>query len=92
LETEDATVKIQFGIINPDRAYHERAWDEARHGRLSELPLVSINIPSVWDQTLAPLGCHTASFWNLFAPVHLAEGAWSERRDEMAERQLTQLD
>ena len=53
---------------------------------------MSINLPSVWDQTLAPPGCHTASFWILFAPVHLAEGTWSERRDEMAERLLTQLD
>jgi phytoene dehydrogenase-like protein len=79
-------------IINPDRAYHERAWDDARHGRLPEAPIMSINMPSVWDQTIAPRGCHTASFWILFAPVHLAEGIWPERRDEMAERLLTQLD
>ena len=79
-------------IINPDRAYHERAWDDARHGRLPEAPIMSINLPSVWDQTLAPPGRHTASFWILFAPVHLAEGTWPERRDEMAERLLTQLD
>ena len=79
-------------IIRPDRAYQERAWDDARHGRLPEAPLMSINTASVWDQTLAPPGCHTASFWILFAPVHLAEGTWPERREEMAERLLVQLD
>jgi hypothetical protein len=79
-------------VIKPDRAYQERAWDDARHGRLPEAPLMSINLASVWDQTLAPPGCHTASFWIQFAPVHLAEGTWPERREEMAERLLTQLD
>lgn len=78
-------------VISPDRAYQERAWDDARHGRLPEAPLMAVNMPSVWDETLAPPGCHTASFWILFAPVHLAEGTWPERREEMAERLLTQL-
>jgi phytoene dehydrogenase-like protein len=78
-------------VINPDRAYHERAWDDARHGRLPEAPFMSLNTPSVWDDSLAPPGHHTLSCWILFAPVHLAEGTWPERREEMAERLITQI-
>jgi phytoene dehydrogenase-like protein len=73
-------------IICPEREYHERAWDDARHGRLPEAPLISIMTPTAGDDTLAPPGKHTMSCWILFAPVHLKEGTWPERREEMAQR------
>jgi phytoene dehydrogenase-like protein len=79
-------------LIRPDRAYHERAWDDARHGRLPEAPVMAIHVPSVWDDSLAPAGHHTVSFWIPFAPVTLAEGTWPERRDEMTERLLAHMD
>ncbi len=79
-------------LICPDRAYYERAWDDARHGRLPQAPYMEMMTPSVWDDTLAPPGKHTASFWILFPPVHLNRGSWPERRDEMAERLLGILD
>lgn len=79
-------------LICPDRAYHERAWDDARHGRLPQAPYMELMTPSVWDDTLAPPGKHTVSFWILFAPVHLRAGSWPERREEMAERLLQLMD
>ena len=79
-------------IICPDRAYHERAWDDARHGRLPRAPYMTLRTPSAWDDTLAPPGKHTVSFWILFAPVHLKKGSWPERREEMAERLLRLVD
>lgn len=74
--------------INPSRAYYERAWDDARHARLPEAPILTAMTPSYWDDTLAPPGDHTMSFWSLFAPPRLQEGTWSARRGEMTERML----
>ena len=78
--------------ICPDRSYHERAWDDARHGRLPEAPFMDLMTPSAGDASLAPAGQHTVSFWILFAPVHLRTGSWPERREEMAERLLNIVD
>lgn len=73
-------------VIQPDRSYHERAWDDARHGRLPQSPYMSLMIPSVWDDTLAPPGRHTMSIWMQFGPVRLAESSWELEREEMADR------
>ena len=78
--------------IKPSRAHHERAWDDARQGRLPEAPYMVAMTPSKWDPSLAPPGHHTVSFWILFAPVRLANGTWPGRRDEMTERLLQQID
>jgi phytoene dehydrogenase-like protein len=77
--------------ICPDREYHENAWDDARHGRLPRAPFMSIMTPTAQDDSLAPAGKHTMSVWILFAPVHLREGTWPERREEMARRLITQI-
>ena len=78
--------------ISPSRAYQERAWDDARHGRLPRAPYMDVMTPSVWDDSLTPPGKHTVSFWILFAPVHLKEGSWPDRREEMADRLLQMMD
>jgi phytoene dehydrogenase-like protein len=90
-EGSDLPTRGSF-LICPDRAYHEQAWDDARHRRLPQAPYMELMTPSVWDDSLAPPGKHTVSFWILFAPVHLKEGSWPERRDEMAERLLHLMD
>jgi phytoene dehydrogenase-like protein len=77
--------------ICPDRDYHENAWDDARYGRLPRAPFMSIMTPTAHDDTLAPAGKHTMSVWILFAPVHLREGTWPERREEMAQRLIDQI-
>jgi phytoene dehydrogenase-like protein len=79
-------------IICPTRAYHERAWDVARHGHLPEAPFMALMMPTSVDDTVAPRGHHTVSFWILFAPVRLRNGTWPDRRAEMAERLLKQMD
>ena len=77
--------------ICPDRSYHERAWDDARYGRLPTAPFMSLMTPSAQDDSLAPAGKHILSVWILFAPVHLREGTWPERREEMAQRLIGQI-
>ena len=62
------------------------AWRDAQAGRPPHHPLMEVQIPSVYDPTLAPAGHHVVSVWALWAPVRLAEGAWETRRQEVGER------
>lgn len=74
------------------RDQQERAWDDARHGRLPDEPFMVAMMPSAWDTSLAPDGHHTVSFWILFAPVEPASGSWDDLREQMAEKLLAYVD
>jgi phytoene dehydrogenase-like protein len=67
----------------------ERAFGDAAAGRVSELPVVELTIPSVLDDTLAPPGRHVASIFAQYAPVLPADDArWPELREQMLSRAL----
>jgi phytoene dehydrogenase-like protein len=61
----------------------DRAFEDARAGRVSHRPLVELTIPSVVDPSLAPAGRHVASVFAQYAPA-LATGdpTWPKLRDE----------
>jgi phytoene dehydrogenase-like protein len=77
--------------ICPDRSYQARAWQDARDGELPTAPIMSVSVPSVWDDTVSPAGMHTASVFGRYVPVTLARGTWDERRAEFAERLVDQI-
>jgi len=79
-------------IIAPDRAYREAAWQTALRGDLPDRPVMSGNLPSIYDPSLAPPGKHTFSSYMIWAPVRLRQGTWSERKEEMAENIIKLLD
>jgi phytoene dehydrogenase-like protein len=68
--------------ISPSMDYMEQAYDDAKYGRYSRRPYLDIVIPSVSDSSLAPAGKHVMSCFVQYAPYHLAEGSWDDRRDE----------
>lgn len=47
-------------------------------------PMLSFNVPSMLDPTLAPPGHHTASIYIYPAPARLAAGTWAERKRDVA--------
>ena len=54
---EDATPQQRSDFtICPDMRYHERAWDETKHGRASTHPYVDCVVPTHLDPGLAPAG------------------------------------
>jgi phytoene dehydrogenase-like protein len=55
--------------ICPSIDYYRKAWDDARHGRITDCPVLHIQIPSVLDRSLVPGGGHVMSIWALYAPV-----------------------
>src|SRR5436309_650015 len=67
-------------------AYHERAWDEAKHGRASTQPYVDCVVPTHIDPTLAPPGRAVLTAFVQYAPYHLKEGSWATERERLADR------
>jgi phytoene dehydrogenase-like protein len=67
------------------------SWQDAQAGRPSRTPLMEVQIPSVYDPTLAPAGHHVVSVWALWAPVRPAEGSWETRRREVGEQLIDTL-
>jgi len=71
----------------------ERAFADAAAGRVSELPVVELTIPSVVDPTLAPAGRHVASIFAQYAPVLPADDArWPALRDAFRDRALAAVE
>lgn len=68
--------------ISPSLTYLERAYDDAKYGRVSSQPHLEIRIPSLADPTLAPAGKHVMSIEVQYAPYHLRDGEWGDATRE----------
>ena len=68
-----------------------RAYADLEAGRPPERPMLSFNVPSMRDPSLAPDEAHTASLYVYPAPARLAEGSWDERREQVAHRLIDQI-
>jgi phytoene dehydrogenase-like protein len=74
--------------ISPSIEYLERAWDDAKYGRMSEHPYVEAVFPTAHEPTgLAPEGKHLMLAFSQYGPYELREGSWDEGgREEWAKR------
>lgn len=63
----------------------ERAFDDAKYGRISERPFMDVVFPTVLDPSLAPDGKHVCSAWVQHAPHTLADGDWSTQRSVLGD-------
>jgi phytoene dehydrogenase-like protein len=71
----------------PNQDFIERAYDDAKYGKMSAEPVVECTIPSSLDSTVAPPGKHVMSMFTQYAPYELADGPWTDAlRDEYADR------
>lgn len=77
--------------ICPSIEYFEGSWDDAKRGQPSRTPVMEVQIPSVYDPSMAPEGHHVMSIWALYAPVRLRAGTWEERRREVGEHLMDTL-
>ena len=67
--------------ISPSVDYMERAYDDAKYGQFSRRPYIDIVIPSLTDPSVAPPGKHVLSCFVQYAPYHLKNGSWEEKRE-----------
>ncbi len=72
-------------VISPGLKSLERAYDAAKYGGISPKPYLEIAIPSLTDPTLAPEGKHVMSIFAQYAPYHLKEGTWAEKREALGD-------
>jgi phytoene dehydrogenase-like protein len=77
--------------ISPSVEYMERAYDDAKYGRFSRRPYIDMVIPSLTDPSVAPPGKHVVSCFVQYAPYHLKEGTWDERREEFGDTVIDTL-
>ena len=60
---------LAYTQICPSVDYFRQSWADAHAGRPSRTPLMSVQIPTVYDPSLAPDGTHVMSIWVQYAPV-----------------------
>ena len=77
--------------ICPSVAYFQASWDACKQGRPAAHPLIRMQIPSLWDATLAPPGQHVVSCWTLYYPRHPVGESWDEARERVAESIISTL-
>ena len=79
--------------VSPSIEYLERAWDDAKYGRMSEHPYVEVVFPTAHEpEGLAPKGKHLMLAFSQYGPYELAEGSWDDGgRDDYAARVLKAL-
>jgi phytoene dehydrogenase-like protein len=70
----------------PSVAYFEEALKAALDGELPDRPLLSIQIPTVYDPSVAPPGRHLCTMWVRYYPTHPRAGSWDELRQQAEER------
>ena len=77
--------------ICPSMEYFQNSWKDACDGRPSRTPVMEVQIPSVYDPTMAPEGHHVMSIWVSYAPVTLAQSTWDEQRNKVGEHLIDEL-
>jgi phytoene dehydrogenase-like protein len=79
---------LAYTQICPSVDYYCQSWADALDGRPSRSPVLSVQIPTVYDPTLAPTGSHVMSVWVQYAPVH---AAWDSLRAQTGEHLIDTL-
>ena len=64
--------------ISPSIEYLERAWDDAKYGRMSTDPYVEVVWPTVFEPGVAPENKHVALCFTQFGPFELKDGSWDD--------------
>ena len=68
LGTEHDPRMLAMVVLCPSIDNPEKAWNDARNGRITEEPMIQVQVPSVYDATVAPDGHHVLSIWAYFLP------------------------
>ena len=77
--------------ISPSVDYMERAFDAAKYGRFSPRPYIDVVIPSLTDPSVAPPGKHVMSCFVQYAPYHLSEATWDDKKEEFGDTVVNTL-
>jgi phytoene dehydrogenase-like protein len=90
---QEAPLHRGLAAVSPSIEYLERAWDDAKYGRMSEYPYVEVVFPTAHEpEGLAPKDKHLMLAFSQYGPYELREGSWDDGgREEFGRRVLKAL-
>lgn len=84
-ELADDVRAVAHVRISPSLEYVERAWLDAQSGIPARDPVMSLQLPTVYDPQMAPPGKQVFGAWVRFAPARPLEGNWDALREPTME-------
>lgn len=72
--------------ICPDSDTIEKAFDDAKYGQTSKVPILECTMPSMVDPSVVPEGKHLMSMFIQYAPYELRGTTCAEEKDRFADR------
>jgi phytoene dehydrogenase-like protein len=69
----------------PSLDYYRVSLAESRAGIPSSAPILHIQIPTVYDDSIAPAGSHILSVWAKFEPTTQSFGSWDDVREQQGQ-------
>ncbi len=79
-------------VICPSLDYLERAYDDAKYGRISNEPYLEISIPTILNPSLAPKGQHLMVVNVQYTPYHLKDINWEQGSHIVREKVIAILE
>jgi phytoene dehydrogenase-like protein len=79
-------------LLCPDLDSLERAYDEAKYGRISRQPCLDLVIPTLLDSSLSSQGRHLMSVDVRYAPYHLKDQTWEQAGTSLVERVIAAVE
>ena len=74
-------------IIAPDMDAIEFAFDDAKYGECSKQPVMEVVIPSLQNESLAPVGQHVLSAHVMYVPYEL-KNSWTDQARAVLEEKV----
>jgi len=91
-ERQQAALGCSFTAA-PSYATFDDAFRSAERGEIPEAFVINGHLPTVFDDSLAPPGCHVLSLLCQHVPYALSGGrAWADHREATADRIVAQLE
>jgi phytoene dehydrogenase-like protein len=69
----------------------EQCWDACKWGRIPKDPTIGLQIPSVFDDSLAPPGRHVATIFSYYFPCTAPRDQHGRLKDEMADKVIDKM-
>jgi len=68
--------------IGPSMEFLEKAYDDAKYGRVSQRPFFTPCVPTIVDPDLAPPGKHILNIFGGHSPYELRDKSWNDEEHE----------
>ena len=79
--------------VSPSLGYLSSAYSDAKLYGWSARPVISMQVPTTQDDSLAPAGCHVASLFCQHFQRHLPDGSsWDDVKDRVADMIIDTID